>query len=146
MPNIAAVLKSEIARLARKEIKHETQALRKAAGAYRADIAGLKRRVHELEGDVRRLARAAAKTSKPEAVRADEAEASRRFSAKGFASLRQRLGISAADMGLLLGSSGLSVYKWERGEARPRAKYLAAIAAVRGIGKREASARLEALR
>jgi hypothetical protein len=43
---------------------------------------------------------------------------------------------------LLLGVSGQSVYKWEHGESRPRAKQLEAIAALRGIGKREAAARL----
>jgi transcriptional regulator with XRE-family HTH domain len=60
--------------------------------------------------------------------------------------LRKRLGLSAADLGLLLGVSALSVYKWEQGKARPRAKYLEAIADLRGIGKREAAVRLESLR
>ena len=50
---------------------------------------------------------------------------------------------SAADFATLLGVSGQSVYKWEHGEARPRARQLEAIAALRGIGKREAAARLE---
>jgi hypothetical protein len=34
MPNIAAVLKQEISRLARKEIRRQTNALRKASAAY----------------------------------------------------------------------------------------------------------------
>ena len=50
-----------------------------------------------------------------------------------------------ADFATLLGVSGQSVYKWEHGEARPRARQLEAIAELRGIGKREAAARLEKL-
>ena len=69
----------------------------------------------------------------------------RRFSATRFASQRRKLGLSAADFGALLGVSGQSVYKWEHGEARPRARQLEAIAELRGIGKREAAARLEKL-
>jgi DNA-binding XRE family transcriptional regulator len=68
-----------------------------------------------------------------------------RFSAKGLASLRQRLGLSAADCGLLVGASSQSIYNWEEGKVRPRAKHLPAIAALRSLGKREATARLEAL-
>ena len=48
MPNIAAVLKTEIARLARKEIKQQTTAMKQASGAYRREIAALKRRVQAL--------------------------------------------------------------------------------------------------
>jgi DNA-binding XRE family transcriptional regulator len=36
-----------------------------------------------------------------------------RFVAKGFKSLRQRLGFSAAQIGKLLGVSEQSIYNWE---------------------------------
>ncbi|WP_049791323.1 MULTISPECIES: helix-turn-helix domain-containing protein [Comamonadaceae] len=72
-------------------------------------------------------------------------DTSLRFRAAGFAQHRKRLGLSARQMGLLLDASPLSVYKWETGQARPRAKHLQAIAAVRKMGKREASKRLEQL-
>ena len=42
--------------------------------------------------------------------------------------------------GVLLGASGQSVYKWEDGKARPRAKHLPAIAALRTLGKKQAAA------
>ena len=63
-----------------------------------------------------------------------------------MASNRKRLGLSAADFGLLAGASGQSVYAWEQGKARPRGKNLAAIAALRGVGKREVVERLAALK
>ena len=49
MPDIAAVLKEEIARLARKEVRSQTEGLKKASAQYRRDIAALKRQVAELE-------------------------------------------------------------------------------------------------
>jgi DNA-binding transcriptional regulator YiaG len=144
MPNIASILKSEIARVARKEVRGETLGLKKAAGAYRAEIAALKRRTQALEQELRRLSKASAKA---EPVVVSEASSKAlRFSAKGLASQRQRLALSADDCGLLVGASGQSIYNWEQGKARPQAKHLPAIAALRNLGKREATARLESLR
>ena len=66
-----------------------------------------------------------------------------RFRADGLRSHRAKLGISAADYGKLVGVSGLTIYHWEHGKAKPRRKQLASLAAVRGLGKREALHRLE---
>jgi DNA-binding transcriptional regulator YiaG len=145
MPNIASLLKSEISRIARKEIKAEITALRKAATTHRSEIAALKRRVQSLEQQVKRVGRV---TSRPAAApdEDDSAASGLRFSAKGLKSLRQRLGLSAAECGLLVGASDQSIYKWEEGKVRPRARHLPAIAALRGLGKKEAAAKLESLR
>lgn len=139
MPDIASVLKSEISRIARKEARAETASLKKSAATHRAEIAALKRRVQALESEVKRLGRRAAAESAP----APEAGATKlRFSAKGLASQRRRLGLSAADVGLLVGTTSQSIYNWESGAARPREQYLPAIARLRSMGKREATARL----
>lgn len=143
MPNLATTLRDEIRRLTRKELRLATGAVMKASAQYRREIAGLKRRVRTLERAVeflqrqerRRLAR------KPPAEQAEGA----RFSAKGLRAHRARLGISAKDYGRLVGVSGLTVYNWEAEKSRPRAQQLAAIVAVRGIGKREALRRLAVL-
>ncbi len=144
MPNIASLLKSEISRVARKEVRSETASLKKAVAAYRADIAALKRRAQALEQALRRLGRASAKAAP--AVASDEPSQTLRFSAKGLASQRRRLVLSAHDCGLLVGASGQSIYNWEAGKARPRAEHLPAIAALRAMGKREANRRLASLR
>jgi len=144
MPNIAAVLKDEIARIARKEARAQTAEFKKASAQYRAHIAALRRRIDELERQVKRAGKAAAK-SDSEAGDDEDQGTARRFSATRLAAQRRKLGLSAADFAALIGVSGQSVYKWEHGEARPRARQLEAIAALRGIGKREAAARLERL-
>lgn len=144
MPNIASVLKSEISRVARKEVRGETMAMRKAVVAYRAEIAALKRRTQALEQALRRLSKVSAKAAP---IAADEAPSPKiRFTAKGFAAQRKRLELSANECGLLVGASGQSVYNWEDGTTQPRPKLLPAIAALRSMGKKEAAARLAELR
>jgi DNA-binding transcriptional regulator YiaG len=65
-----------------------------------------------------------------------------RFSARSVRAQRRRLNLSAADYGRLVGVSALTIYNWESGKSHPRKAQLAAIVAVRGIGKREAAERL----
>ena len=147
MPNIASLLKSEIARVARKELRGETVHLKKAVSAYRSEIAALKRRAQALEQQLRRLSKRSTKAEPVANGQDTDADGQPfRFSAKGLASHRKRLGLSAHDCGLLLGASGQSVYKWEEGEVRPRAKHMPAISALRHMGKKEAAARLAELR
>lgn len=145
MPNIAAAFKSEISRVARKEVRAATAGLKKATALYRAEIAALKRRTQELEQALRRLGKQGGRAA-PVATDPGEERPARRFSPKGLASSRRRLGLSVHDCGLLLGTSAQSIYNWEDAKTRPRASYLAAIGDLKSLGKKEAKARLEALR
>ncbi|GAC1531375.1 MAG: hypothetical protein NVS2B4_10710 [Ramlibacter sp.] len=143
MPNIGSVLKSEIQRVARKELRAETQQLKKTVTQYRGQIAQLKRRLQALEQQVRRQAKGGGRAgATPAGSVDDEGGPALRFSAKGLATQRKRLGLSAAAVAKILGVSALSVYKWESGKTRPRARQLEAIASLRKMGKREALARL----
>jgi len=138
MPNIAAALKSEIARLARKEVRGATSVLKRTVASQRSQIATLKKQIAELEHKLRRAIKVVAKAS---AEPSSDDEASKlRFSARGLASQRRRLGLSAHDLGLLFGVSGQSIYHWESGKARPRGSQMPAIAALRKLGRRQAEA------
>lgn len=141
MPNLSTILKGEITRLARKEIKAAVDPVRKANAGNRKEIAELKRLVASLQRDLKA-------STKPSRARPEASEGSTgnsRFSAKGLKSLRAKLGLSAAEFGQLVGASGQSIYKWEQGKAAPRASQRASLAAIRGIGKREAAKRLAAI-
>lgn len=141
MPNIAQVLKEEITRLARKELRGESAALKKASTQYRSDIANLKRQVAALEKVVRKLSKTSRGAESEEPGGSEDSDAPKfRFSAAGFAKQRARLGLSAAQAGFLLNCSGQSVYKWEQGKVRPRANQLPAIAALRKLSKVQAAA------
>jgi DNA-binding transcriptional regulator YiaG len=142
MSNVASVLKEEISRISRKEIRRETAALKKASTTHRSQIAALKRRVQELERQLRRVGRAGERAV-PAAANEDSVASGTRFSARSMASQRKRLGLSAAECGLLIGASAQSVYNWEEGKARPRAQHLPAIFALRNLGRRQANEILE---
>ena len=142
MSNIASVLKEEIARVARKEVRRETASLKKASTTYRSEIAALKRRLLEVERQARRVGRAG-ESAKPIAANEDSVSPGTRFSAKSMAAQRRRLGLSAAECGLLIGASSQSIYNWEEGKARPRAQHLPAIYALRNLGRRQANEILE---
>jgi DNA-binding transcriptional regulator YiaG len=140
MPNIASVMKDEIGRLAKKEIRKETEGLKKSSAQYRSDIAALKRQVAVLAKQVARLEKSGPKKATAEVE--GEASTKFRFSAKRIAAQRQKLGLSAGDMGALIGVSAQTVYNWEAEKSRPRQSQLAAIAAVRKLGKRAIHAQL----
>jgi DNA-binding XRE family transcriptional regulator len=143
MPNIGVLLKQEITRLARREVRAEVVATRKASTQYRRHIAALRRKVGTLERQVSQLQRRV--VDKPASGATAGPERKMRFVAKGFKSQRNRLGLSAAEFGRLLGVSAQSVYNWEQGHTSPRAEQLGMIATRRGIGKREAQRLLEQL-
>jgi DNA-binding transcriptional regulator YiaG len=133
MPNIAAVLKEEICRLAKKEVKLQVGKTQRASAQYRRDIANLKRQLGQQEREIKLLKKQQGQTPKEQ-----ETTEAVRFSARSVKAQRSRLSLSAADYGKLVGVSGLTIYNWEHGKSKPRKAQLAALVAVRGIGKREA--------
>ena len=121
MPNIASILKAEIARVARKTVRVELQALKKSAGTHRSEVAALKKRITALELQLRRQDKAprpGARSANAGATQAADAPSTIRFTAKGLASQRRRLDLSAEQLGQLVGASGQSVYNWQAGKAR----------------------------
>ncbi|SEP89635.1 hypothetical protein SAMN04488038_102134 [Solimonas aquatica] len=143
MTNIAAVFKTEIARLSRKAIRQHLSPLLANHKSQKKEISALKQKLGALERELKQLRRGV----KP-GKGSDEAPATSektRFSAKGLRSLRARLDLSAEDFGRLIGASGQSVYKWEAQKATPRQAQVQKLAAIRSLGKREAVARLAAL-
>ena len=57
LSNIASLLKEEIARLVRKQLRSEVESLKKVSSRYRFEIAALKRRIEALEKQVCRVGR-----------------------------------------------------------------------------------------
>jgi DNA-binding transcriptional regulator YiaG len=139
--NLGSALNDQIRRLARREIRSQAKAIRRLTAQHRRDIAALKREVATLRKAVSYLERQEKRRVTKGAV-ARPAEGVR-FRADGLKSHRAKLGLSAADYGRLVGASGLSVYHWESGKARPRQAQIAKLISVRGVGKREALKRLE---
>ncbi len=143
MPDVAAVLKEEITRLARREVKQQLGPLKKTITEQRRTIAELRRQVAALARNQAFLQR----QEKRRLAEAPEASAAEgvRFSPRWVKADRKRLGLSAKDYGLLVGASAQTIYSWESAKSKPRTTALAGWANARGIGKREALRRLELL-
>ncbi len=140
MPNIATVLREEITRLARKEIKAQTAALRKSSAQHRKDIAALKR---DLKVAQRRIAVLETEVKKRHKGAVDKPDTKgKRFSARAVKAHREKLDLSAANYGKLCGVSGATVYLWEQGKSRPRSEAFARWIDIRSLGKRAALTRL----
>lgn len=142
MPNVATVLKEEITRLARKEVKAQGASSKKAAAQHRRDIALLKRQVQALSKEVADLKRQQKRTDRATSPTVGTPV---RFSPSWVKSHRERLELSAADYAELVGVSPLTIYNWEKGKTKPRQEQLAAWGRIRELGKREAWKRLEML-
>src|SRR5205814_3445628 len=113
MPNVGALLKQEMARIARKESRAEVRGAKRATAQHRRSIATLRRQVTNIERQVlllqRRMPERSPAGKPPMGVKA------LRFVAKGLKSQRNRLGLSAADYAKLVRVSAQSVYNWEKG-------------------------------
>lgn len=139
MPNIAKVLKAEIQRISRNEIKAVVAGLRKDVIGLKKTVADLKKRLAKSESYNKSLLagkESVAAKSAPDGSDVDKA----RITAKMIRSIRDRLGLSQNAFAKLVGVSSQAVYQWERttGRLKFRGATKAKIIAVRKIGKREA--------
>ena len=143
MPNLATVLKEEIARLARKEVRQQIAGTKRLVTQQKRDIAALKRKISDLEKKLAWLKRGSNNVAAT--APSEESVNPLRFSPKSVRAHRHRLGISAEQYAKLLGVSMQTVYHWEQGKSRPRRAQLATLANLRKMGKREALRQLETL-
>jgi DNA-binding transcriptional regulator YiaG len=141
MSAFATSLRNEIVRLSRKTAKQLIGPMRGTVSVQRRHIASLRKQIAALqkEIDVLKLVR--------KAPVSDSAPSSKslRFRAGGFKSRRHRLGLSAAQYGLLIGVSAQTIYNWETKKSVPDKGNLVAIAKIRPYGRRQAMAELALL-
>jgi DNA-binding transcriptional regulator YiaG len=153
MTAFSDAFRSEVLRMARKEIKAELGHLRKTVTAQRSEIAALKRDFKALTTQLRALAKSEgkAKTSATRPHHAQgpsesagstdgQARGGRKFTFNHEALIAKRhaLHLTQKEMARLLGVSIVSVYKWETGEVMPRAVQLERVREVLKMGVRAA--------
>jgi DNA-binding transcriptional regulator YiaG len=146
MPDVARVLKEEVQRLAKRQVKaglaplkRDNVRLKKQVTEFRRELAALTRTSRELR------ARVAAVVATKESEVATARAATLRPTSKSLVRLRRRLALTQVEFGSLVGVSGQAVLNWERkgSRVRMRSANLAALAGIQKIGKREAHRRLE---
>lgn len=142
MSSMANVLKEEITRLSRKEVKKSAVPLGKKLAKLSRVISRQKRTVVELERRINRMGKLLEAT-RPAPSAAPEAEVKKaRISPRLVKTQRKRLKLNQADFARLLGVSVAAVRSWEQGRSTPRGSNLAVFVSVRRLKRGEACARL----
>jgi len=144
LPTLPQVLNQEIRRLARSEARSVIKQTKRLVTEHRRTLAALKRKNKDQERKIAFLeARERKRVAQPVALNGDAPKG--RFSPRWLAAHRNKLKLSAQDYARLAGVSALSIYAWEKGKSKPRAKQVAVLAGLRSVKKREAVQRLELL-
>ena len=135
-------LHSEIARVARKEIRKELDPVKRVNAQQRKYIADLRREVADLQRVVKQLQKELGKSA-PEVTKEPE----QRFwiTGKGVLSLRKRLGLTQIELAELAGVTQQTVVRWEKtdGKITLRGEAIQArLQDIRSLGKIEARERL----
>ena len=150
MPTLAALLKEEISKIARKEVQDQVRDLNKTVREQRDAIARLEKQLGSAKAKAaaKPAAKPAAKSAaaKPAAAK-PAAKASKastgdkrkqpRIAPDTIKKHRKRLKLSQAELGKLLNVSTNTVLRWEAGSSKPRGKHLPELAKLRSISQRE---------
>lgn len=147
MTAFSDAFRTEVLRMARKEIKGELGGLRKTVATQRSEIAALKRSIKDLISELQTVKKAVQPIGRDVASHGSHEPSPRarrfKFDAHMLVAKRQALGISQQAMATLLEASTLSVSRWESGKVVPRATQMERLRLVLKIGKREARAKLQ---
>ena len=144
MPEIVRVLKQEITRLSRKEVRAATAPLTRQLRSIQKGLRDRSRQLADLSRTVAGILRDQRRQPLPGT--SEEGERAVRVSPASVRRHRGRLGLSQKEMASLLGVSLGTIVGWESGRSSPRAKNRQAIAEVRTMGIREARERLKKTR
>ena len=142
MPDVAIVLKEEISRIARKEIRARVDPLKK-------QVIDLRRRLRAAEATLLQLQKTTNKTantvSRQSGAIVPDVEETRqiRISPNSVKKLRTRLRLTQAQMAQLVDVSTNTVVRWEQGTSSPRGGSRAVIASMRSMGIKQVKKQLE---
>lgn len=135
MGKIESIIKSEIQRLAKREVRSTFRPLRKEVWGMKLKLSNFIKNFTILD----RLAKEASKSKSTERkleASPEEVKASR-LTPERIAGLRKKLGISQRELGVLVGATIGAVLSWEKGKFKPRGDKKAALVALRKIRKRD---------
>jgi transcriptional regulator with XRE-family HTH domain len=135
MGKIESMIKSEIQRLARREIRSTFRPLKREVRSMRLKLSGLMKGFSTLNRITKeQVQRASAQfklESSPEEIKIA------RFSPARIRALRLKKGLSQKELGMLVGVSMGTVVLWEKGKITPKAERKGALIALRKLKKRE---------
>ena len=136
MGKVGSIIKSEIERLAKREMRQVSVPLGR-------DVRSLKNKVSQLRKSVLSLERFTAQKQKELSNREIRLEAppeeikQSRFSPRLLQSLRKRLEITQKELAILAGVSLGAAHLWETGKFKPKDNKMGVLLALRKLNRRE---------
>jgi len=142
MGKLEGMIKSEIVRLAKREIRKIARPLSRDVRSMRSTVSQLRKTVLALQ---RLTARQESESRKEKVLleAAPEEVKKSRFSPRLIHTLRKRLGITQKEMATLTGVTIGAIYQWEQGIFEPRGQKKGMLVALRKLGRREVRKLLE---
>ena len=134
MGKLEPAIKSEILRLAKREIRPTLIPLRREVRVMRLKLSSLSKGILALNRVTKEPHLGEAKPkleASPEEVKAS------RLTPDRIRGLRNKIGTSMRELGVLTGTSSGAVLSWEKGKFKPRRDKKAALVALRKMGKRD---------
>ena len=142
MGKVEGIIKSEIVRLAKKEVRkvsrplgRDVRSLKSVVSQLRKAVLGLQRITTSQQKELQKGK--AVLEAPPEEVKES------RFSPRLIRSLRRHLGVTQKELAVLAGVTVGAVHLWESGQFKPSMKKKAVMVALRKLGRREVRKLLE---
>jgi DNA-binding transcriptional regulator YiaG len=136
MGKVEGIIKSEIARLAKREVRKVSVPLGRDVRSLKSIVSQLRRTVFGLQRITASQQKELEKGKKVLEAAPEEVKESR-FSPRLIRSLRRHLGITQKELAVLAGVTVGAVHLWESGQFKPSMKKKAVMVALRKLGRRE---------
>jgi DNA-binding transcriptional regulator YiaG len=136
MGKVESILKSEMIRLARREMKKTFAPLNRDVRSLKGIVSQLRKSVLILQRFMNQQERQMG--SKPVTEVTPEEMKKARFSPRLIKTLRNHLGVSQREMAKLAGVTGGAVFQWEKGKFEPKDEKKKILVGLRKLGRREA--------
>jgi DNA-binding transcriptional regulator YiaG len=142
MGKVEGIIKSEIVRLAKREIRKISVPLGRDVWSLKSAVSQLRKAVLTLQRITASQQKELEKRKVPLEATTEEIKVSR-FSPRLIRSLRGHLGITQRELATLTGVTVGAAHHWESGKFKPNMKKKAVIVALRKLGRREVRKLLE---
>ncbi len=135
MGKIESTIKSEIERLAKHEVRTVFRPLRKEVWGIRLKLSNLLKAFAPMNRLAKEISES--KAIEPQLGASPEEVKASRFTPERIRHLREKLGISQRELGVLVGATTGAVLSWEKGKFKPQGEKKAALVALRKVRKRD---------
>ncbi len=142
MAKFEVIIKSEMVRLAKREVRKICVPLGRDVRSLKGTVSQLRKAVFALQRITAVQQKELEKGKMPLEARPEEVKLSR-FSPRLIRSLRGHLGITQKELAILTGVTVGAAHLWESGQFKPSMKKKAIMVALRKLGRREVRKLLE---